>query len=332
MRRGIERTFSDADLFRANIRAGDVDLLLPRRGTFDGSLTQIDFEHLWMQRGYESLARVARATLEPGRVAIFFTYDQRTSFVSDGVEIRPDTMILYGPGQEFHQRSEGHLHWGAMSLAPDYLAEIGQRMRTDLPPLSRGTRFQPPADSFRRLHYLHRSAVSLLRNRPAFITRAEPSHAIEVTMIEAFLGCLTQGRQRDPGSIWRHRTRIIGQLEALLEANQDRPLYMLEICEALGVRERTLQLCCRDYLGMSPMRYLRLRRLHLARRALRQEDRTTASVTDIATRFGFWELGRFAVEYRRMFGETPSATLRRPAEDAARMRPDTRPHRFSETA
>jgi AraC-like DNA-binding protein len=55
--------------------------------------------------------------------------------------------------------------------------------------------------------------------------------------------------------------------------------------------------------------------MHLARRALRMADPATATVTEIATNYGFWELGRFSVAYRSLFGESPSAALRRPSDD-----------------
>jgi AraC-like DNA-binding protein len=74
--------------------------------------------------------------------------------------------------------------------------------------------------------------------------------------------------------------------------------------------DRTLRQCCQEYLGMGPKRYLLLRRLHLARRTLRQAQPDKTTVTDTATRFGFWQLGRFAVEYQSLFGESPSVTLR----------------------
>jgi AraC family ethanolamine operon transcriptional activator len=54
-------------------------------------------------------------------------------------------------------------------------------------------------------------------------------------------------------------------------------------------------------------------RLSQARRALLCADAELVTVTEIATCFGFVELGRFSVEYRRMFGESPSQTLHRVA-------------------
>jgi Helix-turn-helix domain len=67
--------------------------------------------------------------------------------------------------------------------------------------------------------------------------------------------------------------------------------------------------------GMAPHRYLRVRQLNLARRTLALVDPATETVTEIATQHGFWELGRFAVTYRVLFGERPSTTLRRAPGD-----------------
>jgi AraC-like DNA-binding protein len=51
--------------------------------------------------------------------------------------------------------------------------------------------------------------------------------------------------------------------------------------------------------------------MHLTHRALRNGDPETTSVTETATNYGFWELGRFSVTYRQVFGESPSTTLGR---------------------
>jgi len=86
-----------------------------------------------------------------------------------------------------------------------------------------------------------------------------------------------------------------------------------ELCKLVGVPERTLRKCTQQHLGMSPHRYLLRRRILLARRALLRGDPSAGTVTSIAIRHGFWELGRFSALYRKLFGEVPSATLRRSA-------------------
>jgi transcriptional regulator GlxA family with amidase domain len=98
----------------------------------------------------------------------------------------------------------------------------------------------------------------------------------------------------------------------VVEERSDQPPYLPELCAAIGVPDRTLRLCCQEHLGMGPKRYLVLRRLQLARRALRETASGVATVTEVAGRYGFWHFGRFAGAYRSVFGEMPSTTLHRP--------------------
>jgi transcriptional regulator GlxA family with amidase domain len=103
----------------------------------------------------------------------------------------------------------------------------------------------------------------------------------------------------------------MARLEAVLTTHSRPQLNMSALCAAIGVPERTLRMCCAEFLGMGPTRYLLLRRLNMARSALRRANPANASVAEIARAYQFHEPGRFAVTYRTVFGEKPSTTLRR---------------------
>ena len=84
-----------------------------------------------------------------------------------------------------------------------------------------------------------------------------------------------------------------------------------EISDRLGVSSRQLFRAFDAEIGISPAKYLKNYRMTQARLELIEADPAAATVTKVAHAWGFWELGRFAVEYRRLFGESPSQTLRR---------------------
>ncbi len=78
----------------------------------------------------------------------------------------------------------------------------------------------------------------------------------------------------------------------------------------VGLSERGLRNAFYGVRGMSPKRRFIAERLEDARRALCDGRQSGTTVTGVATRYGFYELGRFAASYKEAFGETPSATLR----------------------
>ena len=104
--------------------------------------------------------------------------------------------------------------------------------------------------------------------------------------------------------------RAVRRAEAFLRAHIDESVPIARLCAAIGISERTLRKAFHRVHGMSPKRCAVRARLAVVRRALCHPEATRSTVAAIATDYGFFELGRFAGQYKAAFGETPSATLR----------------------
>ena len=110
---------------------------------------------------------------------------------------------------------------------------------------------------------------------------------------------------------------LVEKAERISLSKLDSPLHISALCDILDVSERTLRKAFHSVYGVPPCRHLRMRRLSNARQALLSSDPGHTTVTEIATRCGFAELGRFSVEYRSAFGESPSETLQRTPQAVA---------------
>ncbi len=314
---GAALSFNDPEAFGANFAPhSQVSALPTARGAFHADFEFINLQGLRLSRTKEVLPRVGRGQNRTGGYGIVFgiyPVPRANSYIN-GMEVSPADVIILSDGDETHNRLAAGCEWGTLWLPNEEMAAVtaGLIGHVVQPPSSTYCLTPPPVVWWRLLE-LHEKALEHIKPDGSSALHPEVVRAMNQVIMHALVSCISGGEAVGHA---RHRDRVImNRLEQFLEANHDRPLYVQELCKATGAPERSLRHYCYEQIGMSPIRYLRLRRMQMARRALRAADPRTVTVAAVANDHGFGELGRFAVTYRALFGETPSVTLQRSPEE-----------------
>jgi AraC family transcriptional regulator, ethanolamine operon transcriptional activator len=104
------------------------------------------------------------------------------------------------------------------------------------------------------------------------------------------------------------RRAAVRTCEEYMRTHIDTTVTLLDLSQACGLQIRSLENAFQAITGMSPIIYLKRLRLSGVRQALQRGDKSQRIIS-VATDWGFWHMGHFVADYRRMFGETPSQTL-----------------------
>lgn len=104
--------------------------------------------------------------------------------------------------------------------------------------------------------------------------------------------------------------RVIADITHYIKETNNYPLTITELCQITKVSRRALQYCFEQGLGMSPIQYIRDCRLNEIRRLLLNAD-NELGIADLALDFGFFHIGTFNAQYKNLFGETPTQTIKR---------------------
>jgi AraC-like DNA-binding protein len=310
------RTFLEPDHYEASLRRAQIALVLTCGAGFKARLTWAELHHLQLLRCEEDLPRIGYVSLSEQLAFISFPAQSGGSQpVWRGTRLEAGDIVLHSRGDCLHQTTRGPSIWSVIALDPVQLEEYGQVLfekPVTLP--SEGRALRPSKRHAARLRRLHAQACRLVETKSKILTHPEVARAIEQDLIQALAAALTSAKIRDNGTGKRHHAGIMVRFEEVLAECLDRPPPMPELCELIGVTYSTLRLCCVEFLGISPRRYVLLRRLKQMRVALREAGPERQNVAEVAHRHGFTQLGRLAGAYRAVFGETPSTTLRRAPE------------------
>lgn len=107
------------------------------------------------------------------------------------------------------------------------------------------------------------------------------------------------------------RNEAIKNATDYIDSYTDKVISIQQLCRDTGINKRTLERAFLEKYEMTPKSYLQSLRLNDAYKTLLQSDPKTTKVTDIALSHGFCHMSQFATDYRKMFGELPSTTLKR---------------------
>jgi AraC-like DNA-binding protein len=151
---------------------------------------------------------------------------------------------------------------------------------------------------------LHAQACRIAETNLNRIAHPEVVRALEQDLIWALTSCLTAGTPQHRPTIDRHDSQVLVRFEEARTAYPYSLPRIGEICGAIGASERTLQIRCAKLLGMSPLRYLSLRRLSTALAELRRSD-THAAIIEVSKLYGFRDPRHFIADYVGAFGEAP---------------------------
>lgn len=267
-----------------------------------------------LSTGHWSADVRTRGAITADRISLGVKLDSDSSHFSfrSRREVLPGDVYALVRGDDVDYRVSGRILYAFISLSPELLlSQGGEDASRENVGFWEKSRWVCASPGMRAL--VVRSVQRLVREvlRPDFAVTAEALRQLQVELVEPFLWAFLFDERKEHERHTLSGAAIVRRVEDWVagQSAAAQTIQLADLCRALRLPRRTLQRAFTEVLGIGPARYLTLQRLTAVRSALRDCDPDSTTVTDTASRFGFWELGRFARDYRRTFGESPSDTL-----------------------
>ena len=315
----VRRETRDADEQAACLRDWDQIYEQLSPGQFEGRFMEIWFRGIQLFREVTNRSVHEEGMMRAGDRVLGVPVSMQGQGYFCGRPISPDAIMTMRGGDALDFRAPERFDVVAVSIPvavlTQYARDIEQRnIEQELRNMPVIQPSKAHVDAFRGFLL---TALESVSRTPAMLQHAAMQKGLEHALLSSVVGIV--GRGEDPARATASPTArhaVVSRAQEYMREHVEEPLTVEDLCRVLGVSRRTLQYSFQEVLQLNPVSYLRAMRLTGARRMLKSADAARESVQDIAARWGFWHLSHFATDYRRMFGELPSETLRGSAHPA----------------
>jgi len=300
------RRYGDVDELNEAGRDWSVEFRQIGRGPFSARYEHGSIGRVHLSSAFYTTGVCARGAAPPGACILTLLPNALPVFIRTG-RLPPDQGGLCRGGQEYAVTSAEPFGLFAAVL-DEAMFETACRARwgISLTDVASGSRIQYRSVEALRHAFQEMKALLDLLNGPRFPSEGSGNMVgrAEAAAMSILLDAIepTAPRANDVG-----RRRIARRAEALIRERLGESGGVSQIAAELNTTLRSLQTGFREVYGMTPHVYRTSLRMSSARTDLR---RGSGTVSEVAVRWGFFHLGRFSVQYKQMFGESPSVTLR----------------------
>jgi AraC family transcriptional regulator, ethanolamine operon transcriptional activator len=317
-----QNAFNDFDAYVAALQNTALQRAIVDR------IDQLRWEHghFWLdgiqvQQGREGAGIIVEGTTPQEGHVLVVPVTQAAAHSLNGQMLDDDTVGLLEPGSQYCFAVRAAHDWFSVFIPCDQVADL-KGLPTNGLTFGNGDQIpqttgacnlvRPGRAIVERLRSVVRRITAAARMQPEFLQAPASTATAKEELLEVIAPCfgaeltlqaVSGGRPHMP------RQEIARRALAWLENQDGHHVSTHDLARAADISDRTLRAVFHEYFGVSPLRFLKLRQLHEVRRALMRPGADGSTVAAILTRFGVWEFGRFAGEYRRLFHERPSDTL-----------------------
>lgn len=315
---------SDASLYSLSfdkysdmVIGATVNFLLTAPSQASWSVGHCKFGSIVLQFGVEGGSKILHGVSRPDALN-FILQDEKIAdrLIFDGQILRPQDFVVLPPGSEFTFASRGIHHWMSISmpvgLFERFATETGRKHLAWVEKEKRV--ISAPEQLLKCLTAAAASTAVLINEKQTSTLHGFGTARLLNALITAIAGldndiCL-------PTEKSRLSSDTVTKALKYARGQKWERLQVADLALAAHVTSRTLLRTFRQQLGVGPASYLKLRQLNMVRRALRGKCEPPSRITNIMSEYGVTEFGRFASEYKALFGERPSETVARRAQRA----------------
>jgi AraC-like DNA-binding protein len=274
-------------------------------------LTTLALNDLSIQWGQAEAKAVVEGAPRAAGVSIFLPTRMPAAWCWNGRPFDDLSLMVDVPSADFClAAAKTPRSWCGVYIPNRVLADANGDVTTTVG--SKRGFFQVSPQRITRFRSIVGQLEAVVQGAPSVLESAAGQRAAGQKLLREVRGLLVTPRAVEP-TPGRHlvpRRQIVRRALDFVEQHDLECLSVEELATAAGVSERTLRDAFQHYFGVAPVQYLNMRTLHQIRRALKTADPSRTTVSEIATQFGVWHFGRMAQDYRFLFGELPSQTLR----------------------